>query len=119
MRQATSTQSGTNVRFCGGPGGPGIVRAVSTGLCRDLTGTRLFLGRDGARPSRCGIQKSKDEFGLCTSRISGFVYCRWMAKREGRAPSRPREGWVPVVFLQNPADTARTEPGPPGVPQKS
>ena len=80
MGQATSTQSGTNVRFCGGPGGPGIVRAVSTGLCRDLTGTRLFLGR---------------------------------------APSRPREGWVPGVFLQNPADTARPEPGPPGVPQKS
>ena len=34
-----------------GPGGPGSVRAVSTGLSRDMTGTHSPRGRDGARPS--------------------------------------------------------------------
>ena len=34
------------------PGGPGSVRAVTTGLGRDMTGTYRSRGRDGARPSR-------------------------------------------------------------------
>ena len=39
-------------------------------------------------------------------------------KREGRAPSRPCEGCVPVLSLSSPLDTARTKPGPPDPPYK-
>ena len=64
MALGTTAQSGINCRIYGDPGGPGSVRAVSTGHAWNRTGTRLSRGRDKARPSRCGIQKVKDKAGL-------------------------------------------------------
>lgn len=81
----------TKRRFPEASGGFDFVRAASAGVDRNMGGTCPLPGRDGARPSRHGIQAAKDEAGggtvLPWNWLVGWMR-RWGGRRAETASGR-------------------------------